>query len=230
MVFGRSARDELIKAHLHLVSSIAGTFRSRPIARGVELEDLIAYGREGLVDAASRFDSARGIPFGAFARHRIRGTILDGIRTQYWFGRRAHHHLRIDIAGEAAEPANDPRTGVRWNGRPMVTPPVDPDDTSKSLVTHLLLLLPARERRLLDLCYVEGKTLSQAAKKMGFGRAWASRLHLRALVTLRAALEDGDVASDRHRVRPGNDRRSASRPQECATDPLGAWRAGSPKP
>jgi DNA-directed RNA polymerase specialized sigma subunit len=40
-------------------------------------------------EAAAHFDGGKGIPFVAFARHRIRGAILDGIRTQHWLGRRA---------------------------------------------------------------------------------------------------------------------------------------------
>ena len=53
------------------------------------MDDLIAYGAKGLLDAASTFDEARGVPFIAFARHRIRGAMVDGIRAQCWFSRRA---------------------------------------------------------------------------------------------------------------------------------------------
>jgi DNA-directed RNA polymerase specialized sigma24 family protein len=49
---------------------------------------------------------------------------------------------------------------------------------------------PARARRLIELCYYEGKTLSKAAAEMGFRHSWASRLVARALVTLRAAIEE----------------------------------------
>ena len=50
--------------------------------------------------------------------------------------------------------------------------------------------LPERERHLIELCYYEGKTLNQAAAETGFRRCWASRLHARALATLRAAIEN----------------------------------------
>ena len=61
------ARDERIKAHLDLVKSIAGDIRGRPLGRGIELDDLVAYGAIGLVEAATRFEE-RGVPFSAFAR------------------------------------------------------------------------------------------------------------------------------------------------------------------
>src|SRR4029079_1647802 len=45
-------RDERIKAHLDLVKSIAREIRARPLGRGIELDDLVAYGAIGLVEAA----------------------------------------------------------------------------------------------------------------------------------------------------------------------------------
>jgi hypothetical protein len=48
--------------------------------------------------------------------------------------------------------------------------------------------LPPPERRVVELCYREGKTLSQAAREIGIGRSWASRLRARALANLRTAV------------------------------------------
>lgn len=58
---------------------------ARQIARlmppeAVEFSDLEGYGRLGLVEAKARFDPLRGVNFEAFARHRIRGAIFDGLR------------------------------------------------------------------------------------------------------------------------------------------------------
>src|SRR3954453_6514216 len=69
------ARDERIKAHLDLVKSIAGDIRARPLGRGMDLDDLVAYGAIGLGEAATRFEE-RGVPFAAFARRRIVGAIV----------------------------------------------------------------------------------------------------------------------------------------------------------
>jgi len=191
---GLAERDERIKAHLHIVRSVARAIRLSSLGRGIEMEDLVGYGAKGLVEAAARFDGARGIPFVAFARHRIRGAILDGIRTEHWLGRRAYERLQSDPTtgdvqfvelGERAERRGD----VRWNGRQMAQLPCAEDDSLEVLVTAALDRLPERERRLIDLCYFEGKTLEQAAAVMGFRRSWASRLVARALVTLRAAIE-----------------------------------------
>ena len=116
-------RDERIKAHLHVVRSVARAIRLSSLGRGVELEDLFAYGAQGLVEAAARFDGAKGIPFAAFARHRIRGAIFDGISTEHWLGRRAYRRLQSGLTpgdvqlvqiAELVETAGD----ARWNGPP----------------------------------------------------------------------------------------------------------------
>lgn len=53
---------------------------SRSLPDGVEESDLEAAAMVALYEAAQRFDPARGVPFRAFAKHRIRGAILDRVR------------------------------------------------------------------------------------------------------------------------------------------------------
>jgi RNA polymerase sigma factor for flagellar operon FliA len=184
-------RDERIKAHLDLVKSIARDIRSRPIGRGIELDDLVAYGSIGLVEAATRFEE-RGAPFAVFARRRIYGAIVDGIRTHHWFGRRADRGLRIDCVGHDWQVAvgvdHHAHNDVRRNGYPMVCPPTDTDDVTEQIAAALRGL-PVLERRIVELHHYEQKTISQAAKELGICRPWTSRLHARALVALRTALE-----------------------------------------
>lgn len=239
------SRNQRVEAHLGLVPSIARAYRCHARGHGIEFEDLVAYGRRGLLDAASRFDAANGSPFEAFARPRIRGAIIDGIRREGWFGRRAYRP-KIAARDSAVErAANDPRSaisppcgltiihakttgaggdewigeivarreagdGAGWNGRRMVQVPVEVDNAPQEQAVATLSLLPARERRLLELCYYDGKTLSQAAGEMGFRRSWASRLHARALATLRAAMPA--FAPYRPRSASGNKRPLAFRP------------------
>jgi len=184
-------RDERIKAHLDLVKSIAREIRARPLGRGIELDDLVAYGAIGLVEAATRFEE-RGVPFSAFARQRIYGAIVDGIRTQHWFGRRADRRLRIDRVGHdwqvAVGAGHHARNEVRRNGRTMVCPPTDTADVDERIAAALRCL-PVLERRIVELHHYQQKTISQAAKELGICRPWTSRLHARALAALRAALE-----------------------------------------
>jgi RNA polymerase sigma factor FliA len=78
--------QQLIDECQGLVRSLAlGVHRSLP--QSVELDDLVAYGQIGLVEAARSFDPARGNRFSTFAYYRIRGAIYDGMAKMSWFGR-----------------------------------------------------------------------------------------------------------------------------------------------
>jgi len=73
-------RCALVEDHVDLadrvVSQLAPTLPGH-LDRG----ELLAAGRLGLVEAAERFDPSTGVPFGAFAIHRIRGAVLDVARS-----------------------------------------------------------------------------------------------------------------------------------------------------
>jgi RNA polymerase sigma factor FliA len=58
------------------------------------VEDLVAFGFQGLLEARQRFDSSKGVAFKSFAYYRVRGAILDGVRVMARLPRRAYARLR----------------------------------------------------------------------------------------------------------------------------------------
>lgn len=88
-------RDERIVEHLPLVRSIAvRVYESLPVH--VDVDDLVHAGILGLIDAAARFDTEKQVSFRAYAKHRIRGAILDSLRDMDWASRdlrRRHKQL-----------------------------------------------------------------------------------------------------------------------------------------
>ncbi len=85
------------KEHLPLVDIITRQFL-RTMGRHAAFDDLQSFGREGLLDAARRFDPARGVPFRSYANYRIRGAIVDGLRTLAHLPRRVHERLAAESA------------------------------------------------------------------------------------------------------------------------------------
>jgi len=79
-------QDELIVEYLPLVKLIAKKvyYRTPP---NVEFDDLVSCGIIGLMDAINKFDEGRGVLFRTYAEHRIRGSILDDLRSQDWIPR-----------------------------------------------------------------------------------------------------------------------------------------------
>jgi RNA polymerase sigma factor for flagellar operon FliA len=98
------ARERLVLAYSPLVKYVAGRMGSGLPAH-VEEADLISYGLGGLISAIERFDPARDIRFETYAIARIRGAIIDELRTLDWVPRsvraRAREIERVNTKLEA---------------------------------------------------------------------------------------------------------------------------------
>ncbi|MCH7718083.1 MAG: sigma-70 family RNA polymerase sigma factor [Chloroflexi bacterium] len=78
-----SKRDEMIMQHQALVVFVVNRLSANSSRiLGLDREDAISYGVEGLIQAVDAFDASRGTRFASFAVRRIRGSILDAIRRQ----------------------------------------------------------------------------------------------------------------------------------------------------
>ena len=80
------ARERLVLAYSPLVKYVAGRMASGLPAH-VEEADLISYGLLGLISAIERFDPGREIKFETFAVTRIKGSIIDELRSLDWVPR-----------------------------------------------------------------------------------------------------------------------------------------------
>jgi RNA polymerase sigma factor FliA len=76
-------RDMLLMEHLPTVRYLARRIHER-LPQHVELDDLVSAGVVGLIDAFSKFDHKKKVQFKSYAQFRIRGAILDSLRTLDW--------------------------------------------------------------------------------------------------------------------------------------------------
>jgi len=76
-------RDRLLLEHLSTVRYLARRIHER-LPQHVDLDDLISAGVVGLIDAFSKFDHSKKVQFKSYAQFRIRGAILDSLRTLDW--------------------------------------------------------------------------------------------------------------------------------------------------
>src|SRR5262249_26859039 len=76
-------RNQLVELYLHLVKYNAERIWQR-LPEGVDLDDLISAGVFGLMDAIDHFDLDRGVKFETYCVPRIRGAMLDELRTMDW--------------------------------------------------------------------------------------------------------------------------------------------------
>jgi RNA polymerase sigma factor for flagellar operon FliA len=81
-----SRRDRVVLEHLPLVKAIAvRVYENLPVH--VDLDDLVHAGILGLFDAATKFDPEKQVVFSSYAKHRIKGAILDSLRQLDWASR-----------------------------------------------------------------------------------------------------------------------------------------------
>ncbi len=90
VVTGRAAdsaltaeQERLLLEHLPSVRYLARTIHER-LPQHVEIDELIGAGTLGLVDAARKFNPAKNVQFRSYAQFRIRGAILDSLRSLDW--------------------------------------------------------------------------------------------------------------------------------------------------
>ena len=110
-----SEREALLMEHLPTVRYLARRIHER-LPQHVDLDDLISAGMVGLIDAFSKFDHGKKVQFKSYAQFRIRGAILDSLRTLDWSPR------ELRRKGRAVEEAI--RTSTQRLGRAPSEPEI----------------------------------------------------------------------------------------------------------
>ena len=79
-------RDQLIMDYAPLIRFVAQRIAAR-LPSNIDIDDLISAGVIGLMDAIEKYDPSRDNKFKTYAEFRIRGAILDELRSQDWVPR-----------------------------------------------------------------------------------------------------------------------------------------------
>ena len=87
------SRDVLIVHYSPLVKYVAGRV-AVGLPQNVEQSDLVSYGMFGLIDAIDKFEPDRGFKFETYAISRIKGAILDELRSIDWVPRSVRSKVR----------------------------------------------------------------------------------------------------------------------------------------
>lgn len=143
-------RQRIIAAHLPLVYSIVRQYANKYTAQlGIDRADLIQEGSVALVVAYGRFDHERGSSFKSFAAHRIRGAILDYLRSQHivsrsiQMGKRNAHEIderylrelhRHPTRAEFCAELN--YTAEQWDAMRIGINAILPMETFDALISH----------------------------------------------------------------------------------------------
>lgn len=189
------ARDELIAAKARLACFIAAKHQ-----RGNLSPEDVSEAVWGLIQAleSHHFDPAKGFAFSAFAHRYITGAICRSYRVvdavSYPAGDKmplwrddeeaiGNWDLRRHVSVEAAL-----ATGLLSPDAELDPSGFNPEELDHSALAEALGKLAPKERRLIELHFLEGVDLAKAARKVGVSRQHANDLRSRALDKLRTAL------------------------------------------
>jgi RNA polymerase sigma factor for flagellar operon FliA len=89
----KTLRDKLIIQYIYLIKYVVGRLRIS-LPPTISTEDIAGYGVEGLIDAIDKYIPSKGVRFETYALLRIRGAIIDRIRSLDWVPRGAQKRFK----------------------------------------------------------------------------------------------------------------------------------------
>ena len=90
----KASRDALIVQYIYLIRYVVGRVRVT-LPATISIEDIAGYGVEGLINAIERYSPQKNTRFETYALIRIRGAILDKIRSQDFLPRSVRQKIKI---------------------------------------------------------------------------------------------------------------------------------------
>jgi RNA polymerase sigma factor FliA len=189
--------------HMHLVLTIVADFMRR-VPRSVQREDLVAAGSMGLLHALRSNKHTCPEMLTAYARIRIRGSIIDELRRHDWSPRRRRTGATTALPGvvvKNGEPEPE-KVGVVVIGFNDLPPthsfkadgpsPLEEveDKRSNNQVRAAVAKLPPRERRIVTMRFFEEVPSKAIASSLGLSEARVSQLLARATSQLKQLLTD----------------------------------------
>jgi RNA polymerase sigma factor for flagellar operon FliA len=187
-----SPSSQELAAYLPLAHRAVRRFSYR-LPPNVLRDDLLADATAGLLDALRRSPD-RGPTFAHYARVRIEGSIVDGLRSQDWLCRSVRRRVRLGTEPCTAVVSLDElaeRVGLDPTDTPRRTPEEELDHKRQcGAIGRAVMRLPEREASIVTSHYFEGVELQEIAARLCVSGARVSQLHHRALTLMRATLDE----------------------------------------
>ena len=176
--------SQLVLHYASLVKYVAARVATG-LPSTVEQGDLVSYGMFGLIDAIGKFELERGFKFETYAIPRIRGAILDELRST--LGQIARDGIlgldeMVSAGGEGVSVGDtvadsDPGPGGQFEASEI-----------RQILGASVKALPERERMVLGLYYYESMTLAEIGTILGVSESRVCQIHGKAVLQLRSLL------------------------------------------
>lgn len=210
--YRHASPNDLVMGHLWLVRGIARNAMGK-LPRHLELDDLIEDGVLGPIAAARRYKPGLGVPFPLYAKHRIHGAIVDGLRRMDHISRGSRSEAkRVEreqgpvsatrrVCGTTQDACGSrivfadgeafvPVAGEAW--QPDVA--AGHEELSATL-REAIGALPARYGQIVALYHWRGLTMREIGQSYGINESRVSQIHKRALELMAASLRSKGITS-----------------------------------
>jgi RNA polymerase sigma factor for flagellar operon FliA len=198
----RAPSSHEVSRHMALVRQVVARFLRR-LPANVLRDDLVAAGVFGLIDSLRKNGGDDGPTFESYARIRIRGAILDELRTQDWLPRRARWAASRKRAGGVGEvpvsvvgiedlaPAERALNFIDESEEDAPTQIERGQERNR--VAGAIDKLPSREQTIVRMHYFQGARFKDIGELLGVSEPRISQLHTRAISQLKKMLECEDA-------------------------------------
>jgi RNA polymerase sigma factor for flagellar operon FliA len=173
----------------------------RRLPPSVQKGDLMSAATQGLMDALQKTATERGPQFEWYARIRIRGAVLDQLRSEDWLSRTARSESRLRAARESQPPAmvigfDDLPENKRSIPAPPGESPFDFADrkSERMALSRAIAELPQREATIIEMHYVQGIQFKDIAAHMKVSEPRIAQLHARAVALLRGIMSEQEAS------------------------------------
>jgi RNA polymerase sigma factor (sigma-70 family) len=182
-------REQLVIQHLSLAAVIAAGL-AKKMPGHVDRRDVLQDARVGLLQAASHYDASRGVEFGAYARRRIQGAVLDGQRREDHLSRGERHKVKQRAWKSTPEVCFD----IDYFSKPAPEqlasaadgPKVSASESqARHLVSRALDSLKPCDAAVLRGYFLRGHPLREVAERLGISESGAWLRKERGLAELR---------------------------------------------
>lgn len=190
----RRALDRLVEANLRYVVTLASQYRGR----GIDMDDLVAEGSMGLLQAAQKFDGTRGTRFAVYAAPFIRAAISKALDAQGLFRIPAEERTPSSARRSKALSVDAPVGGSSELSLLHVLPDTHSPEADSRVEQDILAgdvrmaldVLDGRERKVVELYYGIGSdrlTLAEIGQEMGLKRERVRQIRDRGVRRMRKA-------------------------------------------
>ena len=192
----RPARDRLIVHYSPLVKYVAGRV-SVGLPGTIEQSDLVSYGIFGLLDAIDKFDPGRQVKFETYAITRIKGAIIDELRSSDWVPRSVRAKARsvegayVRLEAELLRTPTDAEVAAELGMTEGDLHEVFNQISFIGLVPLDGVLSGGtgeREKIVLTLYYYEGLTLAEIGDVLGVTESRVCQIHTKAVLQMRSRM------------------------------------------